>query len=210
MSLGDTYRDGRQRPDVAGGRRALRAVRHAVRDRRRQRAARRRISAPGAAASALTVGRRRQAGPLACFSSTGPLTDSGAMKPDLVAPGVDITAARSQDMTDGGTASTAPSAAPRWPRPHVAGAAAILAQQHPDWTGEQLKEQLMSSAKGLADGYSPFEIGTGRVDVAAAVTQHGARHRFALLRQLHVAARAERGPGHEGPDLHQHRRQTSR
>ena len=27
----------------------------------------------------------------------------------------------------------------------------------------------MSSAKGLADGYSPFEIGTGRVDVAAAV-----------------------------------------
>ena len=26
-----------------------------------------------------------------------------------------------------------------------------------------------SSAKGLADGYSPFEIGTGRVDVAAAV-----------------------------------------
>ena len=29
----------------------------------------------------------------------------------------------------------------------------------------------MSSAKGLADqGYSPFELGTGRVDVAAAVT----------------------------------------
>ena len=53
--------------------------------------------------------------------------------------------------------------------PHVAGAAAILAQQHPGWTGAQLKEQLMSSAKGLADWYSPYEVGTGRVDVAAAV-----------------------------------------
>ena len=36
----------------------------------------------------------------------------------------------------------------------------------------------MSSAKGLADGYSPFEVGTGRVDVAAAVDRHRARHRF--------------------------------
>ena len=33
----------------------------------------------------------------------------------------------------------------------------------------------MSSAKGLADGYSPYEVGTGRVDVAAAVARHGPR-----------------------------------
>lgn len=31
--------------------------------------------------------------------------------------------------------------------PHVAGAAAILAQQHPQWTGPQLKAALMASAK---------------------------------------------------------------
>ena len=37
----------------------------------------------------------------------------------------------------------APSAAPRWPRPHVAGSAAILAQQHPGWTG--------AAAQGAAD-----------------------------------------------------------
>ncbi|MFG2058712.1 S8 family serine peptidase [Micromonospora sp. NPDC048930] len=36
--------------------------------------------------------------------------------------------------------------------PHVSGAAAILAQRHPDWSGAQLKEALMSSAKGLAAG----------------------------------------------------------
>ena len=53
--------------------------------------------------------------------------------------------------------------------PHVAGAAAILAQQHPGWTGVQLKEHLMSSAKGLAEWYSPYEVGTGRLDVGAAV-----------------------------------------
>ena len=60
------------------------------------------ISSPGAAASALTVGAVDKQDQLAWFSSTGPLTGTGALKPDLVAPGVDITAARSQDMTDGG------------------------------------------------------------------------------------------------------------
>ena len=30
--------------------------------------------------------------------------------------------------------------------PHVAGAAAILAQRHPDWTGAQLKAALIGSA----------------------------------------------------------------
>ncbi|MDI1461938.1 S8 family serine peptidase [Catellatospora sp. KI3] len=127
------------------------------------------ISAPGAAASALTVAATDKQDQLAYFSSTGPLTN-GAMKPDISAPGVDITAARSQQQTtpanDGmywtisGTSMATP---------HVSGAAAILKQRHPDWTGQQLKEALMSSAKGLAEWYSPYEVGTGRVDVAAAV-----------------------------------------
>ncbi|WP_255435947.1 S8 family serine peptidase, partial [Salinispora sp. H7-4] len=53
--------------------------------------------------------------------------------------------------------------------PHVAGAAAILAQQHPNWTGQQLKTALMSSTEGLADTYSAYQVGTGRLDIAAAV-----------------------------------------
>src|SRR5262249_39694998 len=53
--------------------------------------------------------------------------------------------------------------------PHVSGAAAILLQRHPDWTAQALKDALMSSAKPLADFYSPYEVGTGRLDVAAAV-----------------------------------------
>ncbi len=82
---------------------------------------------------------------------------------------MDITAARSQEMTDGGEGLYRTISGTSMATPHVAGAAAILAQQHPDWTGVQLKEHLMSSAKGLAEWYSPYEVGTGRLDVAAAV-----------------------------------------
>ncbi|MFD9001543.1 S8 family serine peptidase [Streptomyces sp. NPDC059582] len=127
------------------------------------------ISAPGAAASALTVAATDKQDRLASFSSTGPLAYSGGMKPDIAAPGVDITAARSQDMTDGGEGLYRTLSGTSMATPHVVGAVAILAQQHPDWTGAQLKEHLMSTAKGLDDGYSPYEVGTGRLDVAAAV-----------------------------------------
>ncbi|MFF7177700.1 S8 family serine peptidase [Streptomyces sp. NPDC008121] len=127
------------------------------------------ISSPGAAASALTVAATDKDDRLASFSSTGPLAYSGAMKPDISAPGVAITAARSQEMTDGGEGLYRTISGTSMATPHVAGAAAILAQRHPDWTGAQLKEHLMSTAKGLADGYSPYEVGTGRLDVAAAV-----------------------------------------
>jgi hypothetical protein len=52
----------------------------------------------------------------------------------------------------------------------VAGAAALLAQQHPDWSPERLKATLMSSAKP-APGAGVFAQGAGRVDVARAVAQ---------------------------------------
>ncbi|WP_405870169.1 S8 family serine peptidase [Streptomyces zaomyceticus] len=127
------------------------------------------ISAPGAAAAALTVAATDKQDQLASFSSTGPLAGSGGMKPDIAAPGVDITAARSQAMTDGGEGLYRTISGTSMATPHVAGAAAILAQQHPDWTGAQLKEHLTSTAKGLDGGSSPYEVGTGRLDVAAAV-----------------------------------------
>ncbi|MFF8277335.1 S8 family serine peptidase [Streptomyces lateritius] len=127
------------------------------------------ISAPGAAASALTVAATDKRDRLASFSSTGPLAHSGGMKPDIAAPGVDITAARSQEMTDGGEGLYRTISGTSMATPHVAGAAAILAQRHPEWTGAQLKEHLTSTAKGLDGGYSPYEVGTGRLDVAAAV-----------------------------------------
>ncbi len=126
------------------------------------------ISGPGAAASALTVGATDKADNLAYFSGTGPLTGSGALKPDLTAPGVDINAAWSQQAAsyDGPYKSISGTS---MATPHVSGAAAILMQQHPQWTWQQVKDQLTSSAKALAEGYSPYDVGTGRLDVVAAM-----------------------------------------
>ncbi len=52
--------------------------------------------------------------------------------------------------------------------PHVAGAAALLAAAHPDWTGPQLKDALVSSTKATPS-YTPYQAGSGRLDALAAV-----------------------------------------
>jgi hypothetical protein len=54
--------------------------------------------------------------------------------------------------------------------PHVAGAAAILAQQHADWKAAQLKAALMAAAKPNP-ALSVYAQGAGRVDVARAIHQ---------------------------------------
>ncbi|MFG2193183.1 S8 family serine peptidase [Streptomyces sp. NPDC048639] len=132
------------------------------------------VGSPGSADSALTVGAVDKRDKLADFSSTGPRVGDGAVKPDLTAPGVDIGAAAAPGSTiaeegtpvaDGYVAISGTSMA----TPHVAGAAAILAQQHPDWSGAQLKAALTASTK--PGKYTPFEQGSGRVDVTRAIEQ---------------------------------------
>ncbi|MEU4194704.1 S8 family serine peptidase [Kribbella sp. NPDC026611] len=129
------------------------------------------INSPGSADAALTVGAVDKQDGLADRSSRGPRLD-GAIKPDVTAPGVDIVAARSKDAVIGepvgdqylrlsGTSMATP---------HVAGSAAILAQEHPDWQAAQLKSALMASAKPAA-GQSALDQGAGRVDVARAIAQ---------------------------------------
>jgi len=124
------------------------------------------ISAPGSASSALTVGAVDKADEIAYFSNQGPLHGTYALKPDISAPGVDISAARSQYA--GGSGLYQSMSGTSMATPHMVGAAAILKQRHPDWTGTQLKDALMSTSEQLA--YTPYQIGTGRVDVAAAVS----------------------------------------
>ncbi|MBT2440249.1 S8 family serine peptidase [Streptomyces sp. ISL-36] len=123
------------------------------------------IGSPGAADSALTVGAVDSADQPAYFTSQGPRHGDNALKPDLSAPGVGILAARSRLSAGSGlyTSMSGTSMA----TPHIAGVAALLAEQHPDWTGAQLKDALMSSSKTLTD--SAYALGAGRVDVGAAV-----------------------------------------
>ncbi|MGW0065012.1 S8 family peptidase [Streptosporangium sandarakinum] len=129
------------------------------------------IGTPGAATSALTVGAVDGKDVLAEFSSRGPRLDD-APKPDLTAPGVAIVAARATGTSMGEpvderyTAASGTSMA----TPHVAGAAAIIKQRHPDWTARQIKDALVGSAKPIA-GQQIDDAGAGRLDVARAVRQ---------------------------------------
>ncbi|WP_458244335.1 S8 family peptidase [Streptomyces sp. MAI_2237] len=127
------------------------------------------VDSPGAAESALTVGAVDGEDRLADFSSTGPTADS-ALKPDLTAPGVDIVSARAahghmgDPAADGYVSMSGTSMA----TPHAAGAAAILAQRHPDWTGARIKQALTASTTPTT-GATGYQQGTGRVDLSRAL-----------------------------------------
>jgi subtilisin family serine protease len=128
------------------------------------------VSSPATADAALAVGAIDRDEALADFSSVGPRVTNGAIKPEITAPGVGIVAAKAAGTELGepvgdhyvrlnGTSMATP---------HVAGAAAILAQQHPQWKAAQLKADLMSTTKPN-DTNTVYEQGSGRVDVAHAV-----------------------------------------
>jgi subtilisin family serine protease len=128
------------------------------------------IGSPGSADSALTVAAVDKSDQFAPFSSRGPRID-GALKPDIAAPGVDITAALSADadlkpVADGYTTMSGTSMA----TPHVSGAVAILKQRHPQWGPAQLKAALMGSAAPNPT-LGAYAQGAGRVDVARALDQ---------------------------------------
>ena len=123
------------------------------------------MGAPGAADAALTVGAVDNTDQLAYFSTMGPRFGDYGMKPDISAPGVDILAARAGGNATDGWYQTMSGTS--MATPHVAGAAAILAQQHPTWTAPQLKDALMSTSKPLP--YTAYQVGAGRVDVAASI-----------------------------------------
>ncbi|GAA1569231.1 S8 family serine peptidase [Kribbella hippodromi] len=130
------------------------------------------VSTPGVAESALTVASVDKSDKLAYYSSRGPLLyPNRVSKPDISGPGSDIVAARAAGTSLGSPvdANYTSLSGTSMATPHVAGAAAILAQEHPDWQAAQLKAALMSTSKD--DGYSTYEQGAGRVDVARAVTQ---------------------------------------
>ncbi|MGV9929692.1 S8 family peptidase [Streptomyces olivaceoviridis] len=128
------------------------------------------VSSPGAADAALTVGAVDRDDSLAPFSSRGPRLGDGAVKPDVTAPGVGIIAARASGTTLGDPvdAHYVALSGTSMATPHVAGAAALLAQRHPDWDAQQLKDALISTAHTVPHT-QVTEQGGGRIDVATAM-----------------------------------------
>ncbi|MFG3203390.1 S8 family serine peptidase [Streptomyces sp. NPDC048192] len=132
------------------------------------------IGSPGSADAALTVGAVDKKDKLADFSSTGPRIGDGAIKPDVTAPGVDITAAAAKGSVIDQEVGEKPEgyltiSGTSMATPHVAGAAAILKQEHPDWGYAELKGALTGSAKG--GNYTPYQQGAGRIAVDKAYRQ---------------------------------------
>ncbi len=132
------------------------------------------VGSPGSAEKALTVGAVDDKDLLADFSSTGPRVGDGAIKPDVTAPGVDIAAASAKGSLIEAEVGENPAgylsiSGTSMATPHVAGAAAILKQEHPTWTYAEIKGALTGSAKG--GKYTPFQQGSGRIQVDKAIKQ---------------------------------------
>ncbi|HET6445235.1 MAG TPA: S8 family serine peptidase, partial [candidate division Zixibacteria bacterium] len=119
------------------------------------------LDSPGLEAKALTVGASDKNDVIATFSSRGPVPGyPEVIKPDIVAPGVGII---STWLSGGYASSDGTSMA----TPHVAGAAALVWQAHPEWTAEMVQANLMNTAVDL--GLNVHTQGAGRVQVDTAM-----------------------------------------
>lgn len=103
-------------------------------------------------------------------SSRGPNGEPNFLKPDIAAPGTDILSAFSPDEGNGITFSSLTGTS--MASPHVAGAAALMKQKHPQWNAVQIKTALMSTSKmdglhkeDLITEADPFDVGAGRLDI---------------------------------------------
>ncbi|MYM68389.1 S8 family serine peptidase [Pseudoduganella sp. FT55W] len=112
------------------------------------------------------------------FSSRGPNSlDPNVLKPDLAAPGVDILSGIAPELSEEQHAQVAagtlksPTPWSFWAgtsmaTPHVAGIAALLRQQHPDWSPAAIKSALMTTtrptvADNVTDNRSSAPLGPG-------------------------------------------------
>jgi uncharacterized protein (TIGR03437 family) len=113
---------------------------------------------------------------VAALSSRGPVIFTGAIKPDLVAPGADLyTAAQSYDPNgdvfdpSGFAAVSGTSFASGL----VTGAAALVKQAHPSYSPGQIKSALVNSASGqVTDNGATARItaaGAGKLNAGAAI-----------------------------------------
>ncbi|MBY0123019.1 S8 family serine peptidase [Bacillus sp. S/N-304-OC-R1] len=110
---------------------------------------------------------------VADFSSRGPVVSTWMIKPDVSAPGVNIV-------------STVPTNDPANPHgygakqgtsmasPHVAGAAALILQAHPNWSVQDVKAALMNTAETMTNpatgqAYPHNTQGAGSIRVVDAI-----------------------------------------
>jgi serine protease AprX len=170
------------------------------------------IVAPGNDPYVITVGAMNDMGTvsraddqIASYSSKGPTAIDHIVKPDLVAPGNGTVSLMSPNSTLAVSANLVPNSyyqiggtgtsssyfrlsGTSMATPVVSGAAALLLQQNPSLTPDQVKARLMKTAAKVLTLYSVardrftlasfnlqsdiFEVGAGYLDVQAAISNH--------------------------------------
>jgi minor extracellular serine protease Vpr len=114
---------------------------------------------------------------MAGFSSQGPTDVDFRVKPDVVAPGVNVLSSIPHEFCE-----TAPCFAffqgTSMATPHLAGSAAVVKSQHPTWDAWQIRSAIVNTAdQGVLTSFSngttlvsdPNIIGAGRENLLAAV-----------------------------------------
>ncbi|HEX8407158.1 MAG TPA: S8 family serine peptidase [Duganella sp.] len=127
---------------------------------------------------------------MAGFSSRGPNRyDANVLKPDVTAPGANILAGVTPDLSEAERASLITGTLQQVPvawalydgtsmsSPHVAGMAALLKQLHPTWSPAAIKSALMTTATptftdnlpGQQNGTLPWAQGAGHISPVGTV-----------------------------------------
>ncbi|WP_129689589.1 S8 family serine peptidase [Gottfriedia acidiceleris] len=110
---------------------------------------------------------------LADFSSTGPVSGTLAIKPDVIAPGVDIFSTAPYDIWEPNNKDYSNAyqtmSGTSMATPHVAGMAALILAAHPNYKPEDVKAVLMQTADPINTQKSVYQIGSGKTDPYQAV-----------------------------------------
>lgn len=120
---------------------------------------------------------------VAAFSSRGPSVASpGVLKPDIMAPGLNILAAWPSEVPVGGPQSSSFNvvSGTSMATPHITGVAALVKKVHPDWSTAAIKSAIMTTSSAVDNAgnqimdeehrkASFYSVGAGHVVPAKAV-----------------------------------------